>query len=761
MLTEKDFEQAIDWVNRTERKQTIQFEYMMNENGYCVDEGGRRIQVPVMKDGRPVMVEDVEQQLILHFMRENVLPIEELGSIIGVRNGKYFYYRIKKVVKLDNGSKKAIMVQDRNLSKCLFKMYQEIKRFKDTVYVGSERFTPEDTLYDACVSWYRHHAEVSQNREGTVGGTLKKIEILNRNELKKITGKKISDLTHREMKSLSEQLAEIPRLIVGPNRQTIVGTQPYAPQTLKTLWWCVKSTFDYLRITYPGYPDVLQNVSPPFKSDAQKDRQSIKYNCLDEVSMLIFEAIATTKYANGQPYFKAGDALVFLMYSGLRKAEFCGLTKDDYISYPNGGGEVDVNKQLKENKVPVEEDGKVKIKSKLILSKDLKTKKSKRKVQFGSEVADIIKKRLKINTTTEKDFLFKPFYRKDGTNNFDIDPRLLPSYKSLQNKAHMDPVSLNDSLRAVLKNCILHPSFNQYKDFDVDSFTVHDLRHTAISHQLRMGIPLQDVANFAGHNDLNTTMIYYNQVAAQRKRFSEMTRQSNAKEPDRITVYMEINGKNRELDNEKLMVDAADLKKMMDGFLELKQNSKYLPGMKGRPHDTTNYDFAINNLPAQFTYEYFPTAKDISTRYQNIRGARFEYTGEETLKMITSNMITFHRNGIKPADILNNIMDFVAPYNAKETFYIQLGNIAYEVFTGDTDCYLLNQDDGLTNFLLSYRTKFKNSGDPVFMNTIKELVIVLRIKDYIYKVKDAKQAENVILLNIINKLINYIKEREQ
>lgn len=597
MITKNEWENAIAWAVRNEGKPALKYEYVKKDGKYMLDPDGERIQVTSMQNNIPVQTNDTGEQLIMHFFREKVLDPKNLGSIILVKSGKYEYYRIKKVIKVNN-NKKEIMVQDKVFAEALRKMQEAVNTYQNQQYTGDIAFSENDGLYDACIKWYTHYSTVKKRSNNTASNYITKIAILQRDELKDFANKKIKEYTSKDFQKLSDTLKEMNTITIFQGNKRIVGNKKYSSATLSGLWWVIKRTHEYLRQNYTGYYDVLENVTVPFETGFKKEYK--KYNVFDEISMLIFEKVATERYANGKPYFKHGDALVFLMYSGLRKGECCGLSKADFTDYDDEfkTGKIVVNKQIKlKNTIKYDDNGnpilnafgKPKKFASIVLSKELKTHGSNRTVPLSHEAALIARNRIKESKETGNDFLFKPFYRNDLTSkqrNFEVEPGLLPEYKDLKGKLFLDPQDLNRSLEAVLKNCMKHPCFNKYNDFNIEAFTVHDLRHTAISHALRKGMTVFDAARFAGHTDINTTNGYYDQISQQLQEHAKMlSSAATIKKEEEIKpqeLQITINGETRYYDENNKYLNKKDFKDMIQGFADLQKDESFLRGMEGK-----------------------------------------------------------------------------------------------------------------------------------------------------------------------------------
>lgn len=683
MIEEKDWDRAVKWVRKNNGRPTIKYTYLKAGNKFILDGNGERIQVPVLEDNRTVETSDTGEQLVMHFLRERVLPKDDLGSLIILKSGKYEYYRIKKVVKISTGDTKEIIVQDKDLEQALLKMRQEIRAFQVNTYVGDFIFTPDDTLYNACQKWYLNHARVQKCRPNTINSTSGKIAILNRNELKKFSQIPLKKYTRKDFQELSDALKNLTGLTSGKANARTPGTKPYAGSTLSIIWWAITETYRYMRENFEGFTDVLANVASPVDKSYRK--QSARYNVMDELSMLIFEKVATTEYSGGTPYFKHGDALVFLMYSGLRKGEFCGLSKNDFVKYSSKDrdsyGRVDVNKQLRDTRIvqyadgeelPVlTESGKPANRSKLILSAKLKTEGSYRQVALGKEATEIAEKHIRSSTTDGNDYLFKPFYGKSTSVRkvFEVEPELLPKYADLQGKTGIDPQDLNTSLVCVLKNCLMHPSFNKYHDFDPDTFTVHDLRHTAISHALRMGLPIQDVALFAGHTNLSTTMGYYNQINAQMKEHAKKLSSSTGtvnREPVRTDLVFEINGSIRHYDNTKILIDASDFEEMLQGFVDLKKNPNFLRGIVGKASYPKG-DTLRNRKPYRDVVLFPTDNSDGPDRvYLTKDDIIIKYYGIHALMQVCGNILDMLKLNRSRSDIKDYLKDYVGQSDKKE-----------------------------------------------------------------------------------------------
>lgn len=763
MLTEKDWVKAIEWANKNAGKPTMKYEYLKEGNKYMLNPEGERIQIPVMENGQPIFVQDEGEQLIMHFFREKVLDPKELGSLILVKVGKYQYYRIKKVVQLNNGDKKEIKVQDKNLAKTLSLMQNTIQSYQNQVYVGNTSFTPDDDLYNACIKWYTHYAKVKKCKNSTITNFSSKIGILEREELAQYSKMPIKNFTYKDFEALGDLLQRIPRLIVGPNQTRIVGTEPYSESTIALLWWAIKRTYQYLRENFPGYSDIFENVPTPY--DPEWKKRFKRYNVFDEISMLIFEKVATATYGNGIPYFKHGEALVFLMYSGLRKGEFAGLTKKDFTRYNDDTGRIIINKQIKndpeirydENGLPITtKNGKPKKFTKMVLSPELKTNGSNRNVALGIEATVIASKKLNKSKTAENDFLFKPFYRTEDSKKqqqFTIDSRLLPEYKELKGKLFLDPQHLNKTLESVLKNCIKHPTFNKYNDFNPETFTVHDLRHTAISHALRKGMAIQDVALWAGHNDLSTTMTYYNQVVQQQKEHAKLLSSATTQETHNnknVDLVFEINGSVRHYDNKNGLIDPKDFEEMLKGFVELQKDKTYLRGTPGKPANDTANLHSVNNLPLKKTKIMFPAKDD----FQNIEYAELnnkntltEAFGVGALLRICDNMTKLYKINFTTEEIYKYILSNVDEVDdMKKVLFV-------DFITNRPDVYkeALNLE-----YAGIQTTEFTEATKKIYLDdweTNKKRYIVKILKVFVEKANACEDdAEKLLLLKIIDNI---------
>ncbi len=764
MLTDKDWEKAIDWAKRNAGKSTMMYEYLKDANGkYTLNPEGERIQIQVTKDNKPIFCNDEGEQLIMHFFREKVLDPKELGSLILVKVGKYQYYRIKKVVQLNNGDKKEIKVQDKNLAKTLSNMQNTIRAYQNQTYVGDTVFSPDDTLYDACLKWYSHYSKVKKCKNSTITNFSSKIGILEREELNQYSKMPIKNFTYKDFQALGDLLQRVPRLIVGKGKTRIVGTETYAESTIALLWWCIRRTYQYLRENFPGYSDIFENVEAPYDTEWKKKFK--RYNVFDEISMLIFEKVATATYGNGIPYFKHGEALVFLMYSGLRKGEFAGLTKKDFTKFNDNTGKIRINKQIKndpeirfdENGLPITTpNGKPKKFTKMVLSPGLKTLGSERTVSLGTEATLIANKKLNQSKTDKNDFLFKPFYRHEDAEkqlNFEIDQRLLPEYKCLKGKLFLDPQHLNKTLESILKNCIKHPTFNKYNDFNPETFTVHDLRHTGISHALRMGMAIQDVALWAGHNDLSTTMTYYNQIVAQQKEHAKLLSSSTTtidrSEVRNVDLMFEINGVVRHYDNRNGLIDPKDFEEMLNGFVELQKDKTFLRGTPGKPANDTLNLHSAKNLPLKHTKVMFPAKGDFTIEYSELKSNNTltQVFGIESLLRICDNMIKLHKINFTTEEIYKYILSNVDEVDdMKKVLFV-------EFITNRPDAYkeMLNLE-----YAGIQTAEFTEATKKIYLEdweTNKKRYIVKILKVFVEKGNACEDdAEKLLLLKIIGNI---------
>lgn len=222
---------------------------------------------------------------------------------------------------------------------------------------------------------------------------------------------------------------------------------------------------------FRGYIESDKLVKNPFMFDLSsviKKDIEVREALTEQEQTEFFEFLQNSKY---QKYFYQYK---FLILTGLRAGELCGLTVND-IDFDNKT--ISINHQLSY------------IKSKRVIT-DLKTKKSERLLPITPDIEECLRNIIA---------------NRDSHNDYTLD-----GYKDfLFCTCHGTPTE-DRSWNRRLTNIVA--AYNKTHKIKLRNFTPHVLRHTFCSNQIRKGVPVKIVQYLMGHTNADVTMNVYSHI---------------------------------------------------------------------------------------------------------------------------------------------------------------------------------------------------------------------------------------------------------
>ena len=273
-----------------------------------------------------------------------------------------------------------------------------------------------------------------------------------------IGGIPINQITHSDVQNMVDALHK----------------QGLSYSTIKKAYEAVSGCIKAYRIKTATAFNPCEGVTLPETS--RKDISSITFFNEEQRDLIKKEALR--KYSNGKPVYRLGDAIVVLMYSGIRFGELLALTWED-VDFENRT--ISINK----NAVVVGTNSTDGSKYKVINQMSTKTQKGVRIVPMTTFVYDALKRLQVING--DKKYIM-----------------------STRTGAQILPRGINKIFHSILKNTGISKS-------PEDLCGVHSLRHTFATMLFQNGCDVKVVAEILGHSNTKITENIYIHVIQQQK----------------------------------------------------------------------------------------------------------------------------------------------------------------------------------------------------------------------------------------------------
>lgn len=470
------------------------------------------------------------ENLFQQFKSSNIVPKEFLSLRTYTSKG-HIYYKASKTINTQsfefsaNSNGKTI---EEALKKFLINYTIKYDSYFSNII---EPIQPSDTLFQACQKITNQKLAQRNHIAASERIILDRLSILQRPELQKYMKKKISTLTQADFQQLSHLISQLKTLSIGNDLNA---------ETKKQLWSMISQAYSQYAPRFGANTELLLSIKPPTAiklSSGISPQRSV----LSNVQMVILEAVAKVHLPFGKKsyYFPNGTYITALLYSGLRKGEFAGLSRNNITItkfQTNWTSAVlNIEQQIKpsdeimksdDNNIVYTKSQKPKRDNTLLLTDTLKTEQSKRSIPCEANVTNILQEICENKETSHSNFqnyfVFSGQEKRIASKPLRLEwsekNHPLSFGKELARQQFYNPARLSGTLDSIMRNCSLHPAFIAHNSLDEDIgakrpyvFSIHDLRHTYISWQIRKGTPIEKIARLVGHSSLNTTYSYYRQ----------------------------------------------------------------------------------------------------------------------------------------------------------------------------------------------------------------------------------------------------------
>lgn len=265
--------------------------------------------------------------------------------------------------------------------------------------------------------------------------------------------------------------------LISLNHKLIVNylkalSKKYRRSSIQKTWMILKMALkDTDAEGYDLLPEInFDKISIPTESNVTVKKKKINFTTMEDMDKLYNEAFRTNG-KGGDIYGNASKLLVFIMYSGLRLAEGCGL-KWKNVDFDNelitvASQTTTIRERDKSGKIT----GHVKV-----IDKDPKTPDSIREIPYLERAGEVL--RLMYDTSSHKpnDYVFKTAEGKPYTHRL-----------------------VEKTLERMLKAT----------DCSTTDYTVHCLRHGYGSILYQQGVDIKTISELLGHSDVTTTANIY------------------------------------------------------------------------------------------------------------------------------------------------------------------------------------------------------------------------------------------------------------
>ena len=246
-----------------------------------------------------------------------------------------------------------------------------------------------------------------------------------------------------------------------------------AHSTIKKAFMAVNACCNYAMDNEDIAKNPCRGVKLP--KNLERKESDIKFFTQEEVNQVCSECVA--QHSNGKQIYRLGQAIIVLIYTGMRIGELLGLKWVD-VDYEKKVVKINENVVMVKNRARNEDDDTPKYK--LIEQDSVKTTSSSRFVQLNQKAVQALKDIQAING----------------------------NYTHVMTSANgkiLNPKNFDRMLRNVLKRCGLEPS------------GAHTLRHTFASLLFKNGVDAKIVSELLGHSDVAFTYNMYIHLIKEQK----------------------------------------------------------------------------------------------------------------------------------------------------------------------------------------------------------------------------------------------------
>lgn len=248
----------------------------------------------------------------------------------------------------------------------------------------------------------------------------------------------------------------------------------FSYSTVKKAYEAVNGCLREYRIKTSSSFNPCEGISLP--ANNQKDISNITFFNDKQCKLIVEEA--TRKYGTGKPVYRLGNAIVVLLYTGLRIGELLALTWSD----------LDFDEKtiaVSKNAVVVKIEDADTAHYKLINQESTKTKSGNRIIPMSNTALNAFQELFKING----------------------DKKYVMSTKTGK---QVTPRNINRMFHSILKETGIAKN-------DEDNCGVHTLRHTFASMLFRNGCDIKVVSELLGHSDTKITENIYIHIIQKQK----------------------------------------------------------------------------------------------------------------------------------------------------------------------------------------------------------------------------------------------------
>lgn len=335
------------------------------------------------------------------------------------------------------------------------KVKNKLDEFKAQLSIANGDVLSDNTLFkDYAENWM---STIQKNQLKPTSYNRKELT-LNKQVYPYIGDIPISQLTHNDIQNMINEL----------------NSQGLSYSTIKKAYEAISGCIKQYRIKNASVFNPCEGISLP--TNKQKETSNITFFNDEQMQMIKDEAVR--KYGNGCPVYRLGDAIVLLMYSGMRVGELLALTWND-IDFENKT--IAINKNAVVVKEKIDGIDRYNLKT----QNSTKTASGKRIIPMTQNAYEALKNIYEINGDKQ--------YVMSSKNNKQITPR-----------------NINRMFHSILIQTGIAKSANELCG-------VHTLRHTFASMLFKNGCDVKVVSELLGHSDTKITENIYIHVIQQQK----------------------------------------------------------------------------------------------------------------------------------------------------------------------------------------------------------------------------------------------------
>ena len=335
------------------------------------------------------------------------------------------------------------------------KVKNKLDEFKAQLSIANGNISNDNTLFkDYAEIWMN---TIQKNQLKPTSYSRKELT-LNKQVYPYIGDIPISQLTHNDIQNVINEL----------------NSQGFSYSTIKKAYEAISGCIKQYRIKNASVFNPCEGISLPINK--QKETSSIIF--FNDEQMKKIKDEATRKHGNDCPVYRLGDAIVLLMYSGMRIGELLALTWDD-IDFTNKTISISKNAVVVKEKI----DGVNRYNLKT--QNNTKTVSGQRIIPMTQNAYDSLKNIYEINGDKQ--------YVMSSKNNRQITPR-----------------NINRMFHSILTQTGIAKSPNELCG-------VHALRHTFASMLFKNGCDVKVVSELLGHSDTKITENIYIHVIQEQK----------------------------------------------------------------------------------------------------------------------------------------------------------------------------------------------------------------------------------------------------